>query len=195
MNIMIGDTIVLDDKRIGIVENRWGNDLTVRLPDDGNLREHILRSRAKPLAEVVYEARNHGRRLPLGTNISLTGKSTLAELVALFGYSTGQMRRDSLFKVRRQLERAGIQILPETDRWSWDDTFELNLLKAPLVVDRDDDEDDRGRPTNPSDRTMTTVALSDLFWPTALGLDRRRELEFLRLFGQRPNPLPALRPD
>ena len=103
MNIMIGDTIVLDDKRIGIVENRSGNDLTVRLPDDGNLREHIFRSQAKPLAEVIYEARAHGRRLPLSTNIRLTGNSTLAELVSLFGYSTGQMRRDSLQKVLNQL--------------------------------------------------------------------------------------------
>ena len=63
MNIMVGDTIVLDDKRIGIVENRSGSDLTVRLPDDGNLREHIFRSQAKPLAEVIYEARDHGRVL------------------------------------------------------------------------------------------------------------------------------------
>jgi hypothetical protein len=40
MNIMIGDTIVLDDKRIGIVENRSGNDLTVRLPAiDGHARD------------------------------------------------------------------------------------------------------------------------------------------------------------
>ena len=99
MNIMIGDTIVTDDKEIGIVENRSGIYLTIRFPERGNRREQVHRSQATPLAELVSEAKCGGKSLRLGANISLAGHSTLAELVSLFGYSTGQMRRDSLSKV------------------------------------------------------------------------------------------------
>ena len=47
MNIMIGDTIVTDDREIGIVENRSGNSLTVRFPDYGNRRDQIHRSQTR----------------------------------------------------------------------------------------------------------------------------------------------------
>jgi hypothetical protein len=116
MNIMIGDTIVTDDKEIGIVENRSGSTLIVRFPDNGNRRDQIQWSRVSPLAALIYKARAEGRRLPLRVDISLVGKSNLADLVALFGYSTGQMRRDSLQKVINQLWRAGLEVIPETDR-------------------------------------------------------------------------------
>ena len=112
MNIMIGDTIVTEDREIGIVENRDGNFLTVRFPDCGNQRDQVPRRRAKPLAELICEARGEGKRLTIGTAISLVGASPLADLVALFGYSTGQMRRDSLQKVVNQLLRAGLLRYP-----------------------------------------------------------------------------------
>jgi hypothetical protein len=120
MNIMIGDTIVTDDRdrKIGIVENRSGTLLTVRFPEHGNRREPIQRNEVTPLADLIYQARLEGKRLGLGSAISLAGDSKLADLVELFGYSTGQMRRESLHKVRRQLWRAGLEIMPETDRWS-----------------------------------------------------------------------------
>jgi DNA polymerase III delta prime subunit len=184
MNIMIGDTIVTDDGQIGIVENRTENSLTVRFPDYGNRRDPVLRKRAKPLAKLIYEAKADGKRLSLGTSIKLAGNSTLAELVSLFGYSTGQMRRDSLQKVLNQLMRAGLEITSETDRWSRDDKFKLSLPPVPLPLEPDEDDGDERSRTGPSNWTMTTVALPDLFWPSALGLDRRRELEFLRALSE-----------
>ena len=57
INIMIGDTIVTDDREIGIVENRSGNSLTVRFPDYGNRRDQVHRSQTKPLAKLILEAR------------------------------------------------------------------------------------------------------------------------------------------
>jgi hypothetical protein len=177
MNIMIGDTIVTDDKEIGIVENRSGSTLIVRFPDNGNRRDQIQWSRVSPLAALVYKARAEGRRLPLRVDISLVGKSNLADLVALFGYSTGQMRRDSLQKVINQLWRAGLEVIPETDRLSRDDMFRLILREDRPAVDSED-EIDVGQAKPSVERTM--VNLPDPFWPTGLGLDRSRELEFLR---------------
>ena len=183
MNIMIGDTIVTDYREIGIVENRSGSTLTIRFPDDGNRREQTVRSQVRPLAELVYEARVNERRIALRSTISMVGNSTLADLVALFGYSTGQMRRDSLLKVRKQLWRAGLEVLPETDRWSRDDKFKVSLLTVLTPPDANDD-DDEGSQANPSTLVTDNVALPDPFWPTALGLDRRRELEFLRALSE-----------
>jgi hypothetical protein len=177
MNIMIGDTIVTDDKEIGIVENRSGSTLIVRFPDNGNRRDQIQWSRVSPLAVLIYKARAEGRRLPLRVDVSLVGKSNLADLVALFGYSTGQMRRDSLQKVMNQLWRAGLEVLPETDRLSRDDMFRLILREDRPAVDSEDEIDD-GIAKPSVERTM--VNLPDPFWPTGLGLDRSRELEFLR---------------
>jgi hypothetical protein len=177
MNIMIGDTIVTDDKEIGIVENRSGSTLIVRFPDNGNRRDQIQWSRVSPLAALIYKARAEGRRLPLRVDISLVGKSNLADLVALFGYSTGQMRRDSLQKVINQLWRAGLEVIPETDRLSRDDMFRLILREDRPAVDSEYEIDD-GQAKPSVERTM--VNLPDPFWPTGLGLDRSRELEFLR---------------
>jgi ATPase family associated with various cellular activities (AAA) len=183
MNIMIGDTIVTDEREIGIVENRAGRILTVRFPDHGNRRDQVHQSRANPLAELIYKARAEGKPLRLGslrleTNISLVGESTLAELVTLFGYSTGQMRRESLEKVLRQLVRAGLEIESETDRWGRDDKFKISLTSDPPPQETDQDGNvDTPKPT--VQVTMTTH-LPDPFWPTALGLNRGRELVFLR---------------
>ncbi len=186
MHIMIGDTIVYD-KEIGIVENRSGTILTVRFPDQGNRRDQVHRSQSEPLAELVCRARLGGRPLRLGTNISLVGDSTLADLVALFGYSTGQMRRESLNKVRKQLLRAGLEISPETDRWSRDDKFKVSPPSVPPPDDNgddDDDDDDESGQSNATEHATTVVNVPDPFWPRALGLDPRRELEFLRALSE-----------
>jgi AAA+ superfamily predicted ATPase len=182
MNIMIGDTIVTDDKQIGIVENRAGNFLTVRFPDCGNQRDQVPRRRARLLAKLICEARAAGKRLGFSA-ISLQGKSPLADLVSLFGYSTGQMRRESLQKVVNQLSRAGLEITSETDRWGRDDRFKISVPIESSRVGPDDASDDEGdgvAQMKQSSQPTTKVALPDPFWPTALGLDQRRELEFLR---------------
>ena len=178
MNIMIGDTIVTDDREIGIVESRSGSALSVRFPDYGNHRDQVHRSRVNPLAELVYEARAEGKRLRLGTNISLVGDSTLAELVALFGYSTGQMRRESLDKVLRQLGRAGLEVESQTDRWGRDDRFKISITSVPRLQETDEKEDIL--PPKSTAQMTSTTSLPDPFWPTSLGLDRGRELVFLR---------------
>ena len=178
MNIMIGDTIVSDNKEIGIVESRSGSALSVRFPDYGNHRDQVHRSRVNPLAELVYEARAEGKALRLGTNISLVGDSTLAELVTLFGYSTGQMRRESLDKVVRQLWRAGLEVESQTDRWGRDDRFKISITSVPRLQEADEKEDIL--PPKPTEQMTSTTNLPDPFWPTSLGLDRGRELVFLR---------------
>jgi len=183
MHIMIGDTIVTDDKEIGIVENRSGAILTVRFPEQGNRRDQVHRRQSEPLAELVRRVRDGGKPLRLGTNISLVGDSTLADLVALFGYSTGQMRRESLNKVRKQLLRAGLEISPETDRWSRDDKFKVSPRSDPPPDDNDDD-DDESRQSKATEHATTAVNVPDPFWPRALGLDPRRELEFLRALSE-----------
>ncbi|MFI5455520.1 MAG: hypothetical protein ACHRXM_08720 [Isosphaerales bacterium] len=179
MNIMIGDTIVYD-KEIGIVENRSGSTLTVRFPENGNRRIPVLRNAATPLGDLIYQARVAGRPLRLANRISLAGDSTLADLVALFGYSTGLMRTESLNKVLKQLSRAGLEIVTETDRRSRDDKFKVNLPSIPLPREEDDEGDDDRTQTETKQQTPTISKLPDPFWPSALGLDRRRELEFLR---------------
>jgi hypothetical protein len=190
MNIMIGDTIATDDREIGIVENRAGDWLTVRFPDSGNRREQVRRAEAKPLAELAYEARRDKTPLRVSNPISLVGNSTLAELVALFGYSTGLMRRESLYKVIRQLERAGLEITAQTDRWSRDDKFKIGLARGRLDGGEVEPDGTIEEPLSASHATMT-VDLPDPFWPTALGLDRRRELDFLRAFTL-PEPILCL---
>jgi hypothetical protein len=55
---------------------------------------------------------------------------------------------------------------------------------VPIQVEPDIDDENESSQTNPLDWTTTTVALPDLFWPSALGLDRRRELEFLRALSE-----------
>ena len=187
MQIMIGDSIVTDVHEIGIVENRSKNALTVRFPELGNRREQLHRSQATPLAHLVAEARRDGKPLRLGANISLVGHSTLAELVALFGYSTGQMRRDSLGKVRRQLERAGLEISTATDLLGRNDEFKLTLSSFPRSDPVGDvDEPAEGGEPKRTEPAKTIVKVPDApFWPRALGLDPSgHELKLLRALSE-----------
>jgi hypothetical protein len=185
MNILLGDSVVDQDRRIGIVENRSGSQLTIRYPGQGNIRERRHRSEVSPLAQLMYAARTTGKPLQIGRAISLTGDSTLSELVSLFGYSTGQMRTDSLSRVLRQLERANLEIETTSNAWGRDERFRLTALTA--QGESQDGHangvptDDEGRSTQADPEAMTVrVEIPDPFWPTALGLPRVRELEFLR---------------
>src|SRR5262245_12590551 len=101
MKALVGDTVVDDDRDIGIIEGRDRNMLTIRYPARGNQRFRKSRDQVQHLAERIRQARLEGKPLQVGVKISLTGESTLADLVGLFGYSTGQLRGDSLWKVRK----------------------------------------------------------------------------------------------
>ena len=92
-------------------------------------------------------------------------------------------------KVLNQLMRAGLGDSPlRADRWSRFETTGSNLgvrvRLVPFPVDPDNDDNDEGGQTKPSNWTTTIVTLPDPFWPTALGLDQRRELEFLRALSE-----------
>src|SRR5216683_7484860 len=110
MKLLQGDTVALirDPRTVGIVERRSGKLLTIRFPEQENSREQIPRDEVRALAEFMYEARVRGTKFRHG--VSLTGDSTLAELVAVFGYATERLRQDSLDKVLGQLQRAGLEI-------------------------------------------------------------------------------------
>ena len=133
MKVLPGDSVVDHRRDVGIAESRSGTILTIRFPSHANAREKRHRSEVRHLAELIFEAKNEGRPLQLrGASISLRGDSTLADLVALFGYSTGQMRSESLDRVLRQLERAGLQITTRSELWGRDDRF---ILTARPVAD------------------------------------------------------------
>jgi SpoVK/Ycf46/Vps4 family AAA+-type ATPase len=172
-----------DSHKVGIVERRQGDLLTVRFPDDNNRREKVPRREVRALADILYEARKRGAKYK--NNFSLTGGSTLAELVEEFGYSTQQLRSESREKVVKQLQRAGLEVHPETDRWSRDDRFKLVLTTdvSPESPDTDD-----GILPSPQ---LLPVKLPELFWPTTLGLDPNRELVFLRALAA-PDPILCL---
>jgi hypothetical protein len=187
MRIQPGDSVILVQEpfAVGIIERRQGDTLTLRFPDHENRRERASRREVRALAEVIYEARKRGTRY--GKALSLTGGSTLADLVETFGYATQRLRSESLERVVRQLQRAGLEVHPESDRWDRDDRFRLaltsNVLPDPDTLDSSDD-------------TLQTLQilsdeLPDPFWPTALGLDANLELAFLRALTA-PDPILCL---
>ncbi len=178
MRVQIGDTVVsLSGQRVGIVERRDGGTLTLRLPNEGNCRERFSRTEVRPLAAAMFDARKRGTRLK--NDLSLTGTSTLAELVAAFGYATQQLRQESLNKVVNQLIRAGLDVFAATDRWGRDDTFELQVREV-IVVGPGGDVEHTQEPA------LQSIALPEIFWPRALGLDANVELMFLRALTASP---------
>jgi hypothetical protein len=84
MRIQPGDSVILrqEPSTVGIIERRQGDTLTIRFPDRDNRREQVSRREMRALAEVIYEARKGGTRY--GKTLSLTGGSTLADLVLTF---------------------------------------------------------------------------------------------------------------
>ena len=184
MKIVVGDTVVDQNSQIGIVESRSGSQVTVRYPVRQNVRERKDRTEIQPLAELIYLARNTGKPLQIGRAISLTGNSTLAELVTMFGYSTGQMRTDSLNKVLRQLERAGLQIETRSNTWGRDERFRLTAVmiknnSSDNGADQELDDEAKAEAASDSMPETTRVEIPVPFWPSALGLPLARELEFL----------------
>ncbi|MEO2036763.1 MAG: ATP-binding protein [Planctomycetaceae bacterium] len=177
MRVQIGDTVIfLKGQRIGIVERRDGGTLTLRLPNDGNCRERFAREEVRPLAEAMCDARKRGTKFR--NDLSLTGSSTLAELVEAFGYATQQLRRGSLNKVWNQLKRAGLEVTCETDRWGRDDTFELQYPRDPKKTEEVEDET--------QEPALQPMVLPEVFWSTALGLDSNLEVSFLRALTAAP---------
>lgn len=126
------------------------------------------------LAEQIRQARLDGRPLQLGVYISLVGDSKLTDLL---GHSTSQFRRDSLEKVVKHLEPAGLDITTQSGTWTRHDRFRIDLRGNGDAADPGDDvgEESAARGC----RATPCVEMPDPFWPTALGLERGRELDFL----------------
>jgi hypothetical protein len=185
MRILPGDSIVDEMKDVGIVEGRSGSTLTVRYPCYNNVREKRQRLSVKHLAELILEQiQNEGRRLQLKlSSISLRGQSTVAELVSLFGYSTGQLRNTSLSKVLRQVQRAGLEITTRSGLWARDDRFVVKVVRTQEVDpggEGDDGTETQQVVHRREDSLPEKLEIPEPFWPTALGLAPHRELEFLR---------------
>ena len=86
MRIQLGDSVILtqEPSTVGIIERRQGDTLTIRFPARENRREQVSRREVRALAEVMYETRKGGDAV--WKTLSLTGESTLADLVRTFGY-------------------------------------------------------------------------------------------------------------
>jgi MoxR-like ATPase len=186
MKVMLGDTVVLKDEPggpIAIVTQRSGGTLTVRRPDRDNQLEKVARDAVAPLALWMAQARED--KTKFSNTLSLTGSSTLADLVGKFGYSADvRMKRSSLHKVVRQLERAGLEVKPSSDDWDRNDTFALHLKRLvteePGEVEEEEESDEAGE-------LLVEAPLPEPFWPSALGLPADREVAFLRaLMGREP---------
>ncbi|MFP2925401.1 AAA family ATPase [Pyxidicoccus sp. 3LG] len=189
MKVMLGDTVVLKEESgnpIAIVTQRSGGTLTVRRPDRDNQLEKVQRDAVAPLALKMAQAREDKTRF--SNSLSLTGSSTLAELVGKFGYSADvRMKRNSLDKVVRQLQRAGLEVEPSSDAWDRNDTFALHLKQAAESgADPIEDEDEAD-----ASELLVKAALPEPFWPSALGLPADREVAFLRALTAR-EPILAL---
>ncbi len=178
LKALVGDTVVDDDREIGIIESRNRNMLTIRYPARGKVRFRKTRDSVQHLAERIRQARLDGRPLQLGAHISLVGDSKLTDLLGLFGHPTSQLRRDSLEKVVKQLEPAGLDITTQSGTWTRHDRFRIDLRDKGDLADPVDDVGEE--PAARDCRATPRVEIPDPFWPTALGLERGRELEFLR---------------
>jgi SpoVK/Ycf46/Vps4 family AAA+-type ATPase len=185
MRIRQGDTVIIGDNShaVAIVERHNGSELVIRRPDEGNQRAIVDRKEVRLLAAVMHAARERGTKFR--NDLSLTGESTMADLVNAFGYSVGQMRQESLGRVSRQLERAGLDMKTLTGGWNRDDRFAL-MLKAVIP-------DEGEEPTGEVAPVELPVSLPELFWPRALGLSDGRELAFLRALTEREPLLCLLR--
>jgi DNA polymerase III delta prime subunit len=172
MKLVDGDSVVVgkDRNNIAIVDGRDGNELRLRFPGSPPTFERRNRKDVTPVADLMAAARLGGTKY--GDNhFSLTGKSMLRQLVSWFGYMADQrMRRSSLDSVVRQLERAGVGV--HSSSWDADGTFSLAILSH---VDGP-----------PADRqALGGVALPEIFWPKAVGLNGD-ELRFLRALTESP---------
>jgi hypothetical protein len=116
MRIHLGDSVIRgqDSPTVAIVERRQGDTLTIRFPDHENRREQVSRGEVSALAEVICEVRKQGGTR-CGKRLSLSGGSTLADLVGEFGYATQRLRSESINRVVRQLQRAGVEVRTEAD--------------------------------------------------------------------------------
>ncbi|HQZ67531.1 MAG TPA: ATP-binding protein [Planctomycetaceae bacterium] len=173
MRVRTGDSVffVAHPRRVGVVVSSDGGSVTLRLPSEGNKREVAFRKDVNPLAEAMYESRANGTGFR--KDISLTGDSTLADLVGLFGYPNQRIRKDSLDGICKQLRRAGLHITAETDQRARDEKFILTVAEPESEV-----TEDNTIQANSIDPSL--IAIPDPFWPTALGLAANQEITFLR---------------
>lgn len=185
MRVQRGDTVMFlqgDPRDVGVVEGRTGSSLSVRFPGRGNKRESVDRSQLRALADAIFEAREKGTKFR--NDLSLTGGSTLAELVAAFGYATEErLRSDSLNRVTLQLVRAGLNV--ESESKHRDETFKLSLSQDAPAASSEEPADTVSVQQTSATQDMvnitTSVDLPEPFWPTALGLEpAAREIPFLR---------------
>lgn len=106
-----------------------------------------------------------GRKCANG--FSYTGESTLAQLVACFGYvADHRLRQDTIGRVVSQLDRAeGIKLTVESQQR--DSAFWLTLSRTPAQTASAVETAQIVPVVIP-----TMLALPEPFWPHALGLDR-----------------------
>lgn len=179
MRLMRGDTVKHKRKaqQIGIVERHNGTQVVVRWPERNNERETVSRDDVEALAEVIAKARKEQRKL---TNaLSLTGGSTVAELVEYFGYSTGQLRRDSLKRVANQLRRAGLMLRADDgDSFSREARLFFDLVEEGNGTDGNFSEKENDSIEH--NAALMTVSLSKTGWATVFGLDENRQIAFHR---------------
>ncbi|MCL2822834.1 MAG: DEAD/DEAH box helicase family protein [Polyangiaceae bacterium] len=88
-----------------------------------NQLETYNRSEVEPVAKLMAEARLNRTKYCRG--MSLTGNSTLSELMDAFGLPSVRMRKEHLNSVCRQFIRAGVTLRTKEGTWRRDDLFYL----------------------------------------------------------------------
>jgi hypothetical protein len=163
MRLQKEDSVILTRRPevVGIVQHIAGDQVTVWVPSDIDGRKKCSRSEVRPLAELLAEFRSRGTNV-WGV-VNLNGESTFADLVTAFGYSTRRLRQESLEKVVRQLQRAGLKVVSVAGGSSRNDRFRLDVVEG---VSEDPAPPPPVRTPGPTVR----VEIPETFWPTAFGL-------------------------
>ncbi len=194
MKLQLGDSVFHEKQRaVGVVEARSGGQLAVRWADSSQ-REWISRADVTPLAVAIAKAKRGEHKF--SNDLSISGGSTVAELVAYFGYSTGQLRRSSVEKVVGQLRRAGMDVESDDDQvYGRESRFSLRIreMPAPAATGDEGGEDEGGDTAEPITGEIREMPFPAVHWTQAFGLAEHRLLPFLRALTAREPILCVLR--
>jgi hypothetical protein len=128
IKLRLGDTLLIltKPKKIALVEHLGRKEIIVRLPQDKNRRLTVSRKEVCLLAEALASALRKGVRAPV--SISLTGRSTIADLINVFGYEAKRFP-STIDSIISQLGKVGIELWVDHGELAKNHFFELRLKR------------------------------------------------------------------